>query len=166
MIRRLALLVAGLALAACTLDGVFPQPSLDGLPQGLDVRLTVAPEAVGALGEFSAVLTLTNTTADSLRFTTTDGCLATPNVYREGVRYLFWGSGSPPCLTALTTHSFAPGETLTKTWNMRAELSPVNPGGAHGDPAPAGTYQVQAEFRIYTDGALKRAAVESTLRVR
>lgn len=165
MICRLPLLIAALALAACA-DSVLPGPSLEGLPDGLDVQLAVSPGEVGQLGEFTAALTVTNPTADSLRVTTTSGCLVAPYVFRDGARIPFWGSGSPPCLAAITTHVFAPGETVTKTWTLRAELSPLNPGGAHGDPAPAGAYQVRAEFQLYQDEQIVRAGLERTLRVR
>jgi hypothetical protein len=57
-------------LAACALDITGPQTDLTGLPAGLDVQFTVEPGEVRQHAPFTARLTVTNTTSDTLRVTT------------------------------------------------------------------------------------------------
>jgi hypothetical protein len=166
MIRALLIPIAGFALAACALDITDPESRLAGLPDGLDVQLTVEPGEVRQHEHFSAQLTVTNTTTQSIQVVTTHSCLAIPRVIRNGQRTPFWGSWWG-CYAAITTHTFAPGETRSHTWDMRAELYSQHPGDVDGAPAPTGTYHIQAEFDTYSDGAqLPKPSLTRTLRVK
>lgn len=163
---RSLLLFPALALAACAADLALPEPSLEGLPPGLDVQFTVSPGVVDKHEPFDAELVVTNTTSDTLRVVTAMGCLATPHVMRDGRRIPFRGSAWL-CTAAVTTHTFAPGEARSHTWDMRAELYAENAGEVAGAPAPSGTYSVVAEFGTHSeDGPSRRAGVSRTLQVR
>jgi cysteine synthase len=76
MIRRFMLVVFIAALAGCNLELAGPGPSLDGLPEGLDVVFTVDPGAVVQHAPFSARLDVTNTTTATIEVVTAHGCLA------------------------------------------------------------------------------------------
>jgi hypothetical protein len=166
MYRALPLLAAVLTLAACPLDVVGPRSDLAGLPPGLDVAFTVEPSEVRQREPFTARLTVTNTTSEAIRVVTSHGCLAIPHVMRDGRRIPFRGSWWG-CTAAITTHTFAPGDTRTLTWEMRAELYAEHPGDVEGAPAPRGTYLVQAEFDTFSEhGPHRKPVVERTLRVR
>jgi hypothetical protein len=166
MIRSLPLLLAGVALAACALDITGPQSNLEGLPEGLDVQFTVEPGEVRQHERFSAQLSVTNTTPQTIRVVTAHSCLAIPHVIRDGQPIPIKGSGWG-CYAAITTHTFAPGETRMHTWDMRAELYAQHPGDVEGAPAPTGIYRVQAEFDTYSeDGPYRKPLIERTLRVK
>lgn len=165
--RLYSLLLLGGLLIGCgawVLTG--PQRGLDRLPEGLAVEFTVEPAEVAQHAPFSVQLSVTNTTADPIHVVTAHGCLAIPHVLRNGVRAPFKGSWWA-CTAAITTHTFAPGETRTRTWDMRAELYAEHPGDVDGVPAPKATYRVQAEFDTYVPGESGRKPfIERTLRVR
>ncbi len=166
MTRSLLRLFPALALAACSADLALPEPSLEGLPPGLDVQFTVSPNVVDPHQPFSAALSVTNTTSDTIRVVTAMGCLAIPHVMRDGERIPFRGSWWA-CTAAIATHAFAPGETRSHTWDMRAELYAEHAGDVDGAPAPSGTYSVQAEFGTYTAGGPShRPTIARSLRVR
>lgn len=166
MIRILALLIAGATSVACAHQITGPHTDLSGLPSGLDVQFTVAPGEVRPHEAFSAELTVTNTTAEVIKVVTANGCLAVPHVIRDGQRVPFRGS-NVGCYAAVKTHTFAPGETRTHVWDMRAELYAEQPGEVEDAPAPAGTYVVQAEFDTYSEHAPNRKpVVERALQVR
>lgn len=166
MIRAFLLLLPGLALAACAFDITGPRFGPEGLPEGLDVTFTVEPGEVGQHAPFTVQLSVTNTTSDPIEVVTAHGCLAIPHVIRDGKRVPFKGS-LWGCTAAVTTHTFAPGETRSLTWEMRAELYAQHQGDVDGAPAPTGTYRVQAEFDTpAVDGSSRKPTVERTLRVR
>lgn len=166
MIRTLLPLLACAALAACTQELTAPQARLEGIPAGLDVQFTVEPGTVAPHAPFTARLAVTNTTANTIRIVTNHGCLALPNVLRDGVRVPFRGSALG-CTAAITTHVFAPGATRTLVWEMRAELYAQNPGDVDGAPAPRGTYRVQAEFNPFVQAPVgEKAFAETLLQVR
>jgi hypothetical protein len=166
MIRTSVLLLTGVALTACVLDIAGPQPVTDGLPEGLRVELTVEPGEVAQHEAFSVHLSVTNTTSHIIEVVTAHGCLAIPHVRRNGERIPFQGSWWG-CTAAITTHTFAPGETWSRTWEMRAELYAEHPGEVDGVPAPKGTYHVQAEFdTLPVSESSRKPVVERTLRVR
>lgn len=166
MSYNVLLLVPAVVLVACAFDIAGPQSSLEGLPAGLEVSLTVEPDTVSQHAPFAADLTVTNTMRDSTQVVTVGGCLAVPHVLRNGKRIPFEGSDWV-CSGAVTSHTFAPGETRTRTWDMRAELYRQNPDDVDGAPAPKGTYRLQAEFDIYPrDGSGQTPVVERQLHVR
>jgi hypothetical protein len=166
MLRAPLALVAGVALAGCTLDFAGPRFSLEGLPKGLDVQFTVEPGEVRQHEPFSAQLTVTNRTTQAIQVVTAHGCLALPRVILNGQRIPFQGSAWG-CTAAITTHSFAPGATRSHTWDMRAELYSEHPGNAAGVPAPRGTYRIQAEFDTFSEhGPVRKPTVETTLHVK
>lgn len=165
MIRKHLRILPALALAACATDLALPVPSLDGLPPGLDVAFTVTPDAVQQGEAFTATLTVTNTTPEPIRVVTAHGCLAVPHVLLGSERVPLAGSWWA-CTAAITTHTFAPGETVTRAWEMRAELYAQDAGDVDGAPAPRGTYRVQAEFDTLAGNGGEKPAVERILRVR
>ena len=156
--------LAAAIVSACKPDIAGPEASLEGLPEGLQVELVVDPAVVGPHEPFTARLSVTNTTTSRLTVVTNHGCLAIPHVMRNETRVPFEGSWWG-CTAAITTHVFAPGETRTHTWNMRAELYAEHPGEVDGVAAPRGVYQVRAEFEVYLpDG--RKPAVQHPLEVR
>lgn len=166
MIRKLFLpLVAGLTLTACPLDITGRQSSLEDLPEGLEVSLTVEPGEVRQHEPFSVHLRVANTTTETIPMVTAGGCLAIPKVIRDGERVPFKGSWWG-CTGAITTHTLAPGEIRLRSWDMYAELYAEHTGDPDGAPAPKGAYRVQAEFYTYAEGGSgPNPAVESSLRV-
>lgn len=146
----LALIVA---TAACSRVPIDTQPTPEGWHHSLRVAFTVAPAEVRQHDAFTALLTLSNTSHDTIRVVTADSCLAIPNVMRDGTRIRFKGS-SWGCYQALTTHTFLPGEMRSLRWDMRAELG--QPDDVAGPPAPKGTYHVQALFYTYATGVFSR----------
>jgi hypothetical protein len=165
MTRPASLLLSMILLSGCALDVTLPSPSLDGLPHGLEVALTLEPGEVAPHEDFGARLAITNITADTIRIGTGMGCLVVPGVYRNGVRTPFRGSWWA-CTAAGASHVFPPGETRTIEWTMRAELYAEHPGDTDGAPAPRGTYTVRAEFATPPDASGRQPAVDATLRVR
>jgi len=164
--RTLFVLLFSVVAAACASDITAPEPSLDGLPEGLSVSLTVAPGQVNQHGSFTVQLDVTNTTDEIIRVVTSHGCLAIPNVLRDGKRIPFKGS-SWGCTAAITTHTLPPGETRLRTWEMRAELYAEHAGDVDGAAAPKGLYRVQAEFdTVPKSGNLQKPTIEQDLRVR
>lgn len=164
MNRSLILSVCVIAIASCALEATSPQLTADGLPEGLEVSLTVNPQEVTPQSPFDVVLAVTNTTSETIVVGTAHGCLAHPGVYKGGERVPFRGSWWA-CTTAGASHSFPPGETVTITWGMRAELYAERPGDPEDAPAPKGTYVVRAEFdTIDRDG--DKPTIETGLRVR
>jgi hypothetical protein len=159
-------LLPSLILAACSLDIATPNPKAEVLPEGLEAELTVDPAEVAQHAPFTVRLSITNTTADTIRIVTSDTCLARPKVTRGG-RWIPFKGSILGCGDAIWTHSFAPGETTTRSWKMRAELWPEEPGDPDEVPAPRGTYIVVAELGgIPDDRVGDRPMVSAPLRVR
>jgi hypothetical protein len=167
MRSTLLVLAAVLGTTACAYEIAGPAPAADVvLHPGLEVGFAVQPAEVSQHGSFTAHLTVTNTTGDTIRVGTAHGCLALPSVVRNGAPVPFAGSGWM-CTAALTSHAFAPGETRSITWNMRAELYAQNPNDVDGAPAPRGAYRVVAEFDTYLPGSPgMKPRIEAPLRVR
>lgn len=164
-IQRTALLFAAALCTGCKTDIVGPGRGLEGLPPELRVELTVEPAVVAPGGPFTARLTITNTAPGEVEVVTAHGCLAIPHVLRNETRVPFEGSWWG-CTAAITTHVFAPGETRTQVWEMRAALYAENPGDRDGAPAPPGVYRVRAEFDTYPPRNGVRPAIERALVVR
>lgn len=158
MIRRILAAAAVLLLTGCSADLLVTDPGGEIIP-GLQASISVAPGEVQAHDAFTARLTLTNVTSSEVSVVTNGGCLALPVVTRDGERVPFQGS-SQGCTGAITTHTFAPGETRVITWNLRAELYGQQSGDLELAPAPRGTYRVRAE--IQTEA---RPSVDQVLRV-
>lgn len=167
MFRKLAIILASAAVASCGFDLTTPNPDLDGLPAGLEVSLELEPGEVAPADSFTARLTLTNTTSDTIKIITSSGCLAGLNVLRDGKRMPFRGS-MLVCTAVIGTHAFAPGETKTRTWELSAALYAEHPEDVDGKPAPVGSYVVQAEFGTYpyNQAAGRRPVAEVALRVK
>jgi hypothetical protein len=106
VLRVPLLLFAGAALAGCTLEFAGPRFDLEGLPDGLVVQFTVEPAEVRQHEPFSAQLTVTNSTAQTIQVVTAHGCLAVPHVILNGQRIPFKGSWRG-CTAAITGHTFA-----------------------------------------------------------
>lgn len=165
MIRTLPILILGAALAACAPDVTAPRSDLGDLPEGLDVQFTVEPGQVRQHGPFSVHFSVSNTTTRTIQVVTAHGCLVTPHVIRNGESIPFKGSWWG-CTAAITTHTFAPGESRSHTWDMRAELYAQHPGDVAGVPAPKGAYIVRAVFDTYSEnGPYQKPLIERTLRV-
>lgn len=166
LFRSILVLLPSLILAACSLDIATPGPTTDGLPKGLEAELVVEPGTVAQHAPFTVRLRVTNTTADTIRIVTSDTCLALPKVTHSGKWILFKGS-IMGCGDAIWTHSFAPGETVSRNWVMRAELYAESAGEEDGPPAPKGTYIIVAEFGgMPGDRVGDRPMVSTPLRVR
>lgn len=166
MYRSLIVLILAATLSGCAHDVAGPRSGLEGLPAGLDVELTVTPNVVDQHEPFVATLRVTNTTSQEIRIVTSHGCLVLPHVLLDDKRVPFKGSAWG-CTAAITTHTFAPGETKTREWAMRAELYAQNQGDVEGAPAPKGVYRVLAEFDTPpADATGRKPAVEAALRVR
>jgi hypothetical protein len=158
-------LLAALA-SGCAPDVTGPDASLAGLPAGLRVELTIDPATVAPHAAFTARLSVTNTTMRELTVVTSHGCLVIPHVMRGDIRIPFEGSWWG-CTAAITTHTFAPGETKTRVWEMRAALYAEQPGDEEGAPAPRGAYFVRAEFDTYSPtGPTAKPAIQRALVVR
>ena len=163
IMRRNSLLFLGfLLLTGCT-EILSPSDSTGGLPDGLEVSLVLDDDEVMQHAPFTARFTATNTTTSTMQIVTSHGCLVLPGVYRNGVRVPFKGS-LWGCTAAITTHVFAPGETKTYEWPMRAELYAQETGDIEGAPAPRGTYVVRVEFELQPPpGSQQRPRAERTL---
>lgn len=160
------MLLALALVTGCAPDLIGPQPGLEGLPPGLRVELTVEPAILAPHAPFVVRLTVTNTTVREVKIVTAHSCLVLPHVMQGETRVPFEGS-LWGCFAAITTHVFAPGETRTMEWEMRAELYAANPGDTDGAPAPPGTYRVRAEFDTYNpDAPARKPAIERALVVR
>lgn len=166
MLRNLLRLLPCMVLAACAFEVAEPRTEFEGLPDGLDAKITVEPGVVAPHAPFEAHFRMTNTTTDTIHITTSHGCLVTFNVIRKAKSVPLEGS-SWACTAAITTHSIAPGETWERAWTMRAELYAVHPGDKEGAPAPQGSYIIQAVLGTGpSDGAGSHAVAEALLRVK
>jgi hypothetical protein len=162
---RLPVLLLAAALASCSTDISGPTPLLNEVPAGLTADLSLSPNEVAQHARLTARLDVRNDTPDTIRVVTAHGCLTTLSVVRDGRRIPFAGSALG-CTAAITTHTFAPGQTRSRTWELRAELYSEFPGDVEGTPAPRGTYRVRAEFDLLGAGDGERPGVETILRVR
>jgi|GEM_PF-4808228 len=165
MKRYRLVLVLPLLIAGCSFDIAGPQPVTDALVEGLTVELDVSPSEVRQYKPFTVRLDVANRTADTIRVVTAHGCLATPNVLRNGVRIPMEGSWWG-CTAAITTHVFAPGETWSQTWRMRAALYAEGSGEVDGAPAPRGHYRVRTVFDLLDLTPDRKPFVEAEIRVR
>ncbi|HSJ30488.1 MAG TPA: hypothetical protein VK933_03580 [Longimicrobiales bacterium] len=164
--RRNTVPFLGVLLLAGCVEILPPSDSTNGLPEGLEVSLVLDDDEVMQHAPFTALFTATNTTRSAMQIVTSHGCLVLPGVYRNGVRVPFKGSAYG-CTAAITTHVFAPGETKTYEWSMRAELYAQDPGDIEGAPAPTGSYMVRVEFELQPPpGSQHRPRAETTLVVR
>lgn len=164
MYRKLLLLLASAVAAACSSVATDPTAMLDGLPKGLAVEFTMDPVEVGPHDPFTVSLSLTNTTAKTITIVTPNHALVMPKVTSDRERILFHGAdlGFFPVVTA---HTFAPGEVVTRNWELRAELmSTDSAGSVIWLPAPPGTYLVQVEFQLGEEG--RRPTVGAELQVK
>jgi hypothetical protein len=162
----LLMFLPSLILAACSLEIATPGPTTGGLPEGLEAKLVVEPAEVAQHAPFTVRITVTNTSADTIRIVTGHGCLALPNLTQRGSRIPFKGTDLG-CTAAITTHSFAPGEVVTLNWAMRAELYAEHHGDRDDAPAPRGAYIVVAEFGgMPGDGVGDRPKLSAPLWVR
>lgn len=162
MRRNIVLFLGVLLLAGC-MEILSPSDSTNGLPDGLEVSLVLDDAEVMQHAPFTARFTATNTTTSTMEIVTPHGCLVLPGVYRNGVRVPFKGSAYG-CTAAITTHVFAPGETKTYEWSMRAELYAQEAGDTEGAPAPRGSYVVRVEFELQPPpGSQQRPRAETTL---
>lgn len=160
------LLLATTLVLGCNPDVTGPGAMLEGLPEGLRVELTVEPAIVSPHRAFTARLTVTNTTPREVEVVTAHSCLVIAHVMRGETRVPFEGS-SWGCYAAITRHVFAPGETRTLVWELRAELYAEHPGDTDGAPASPGVYRVRAEFDTYLpDDPTRKPAIERGLIVR
>jgi hypothetical protein len=159
-------LLALVLLSACTLEiTTMPRHALEGLPAGLDARLTVEPDEVQQHASFTVLLTVTNTRTVPIQLVTAHGCLALPHVLLNGRRVPFEGTALG-CTAAITTHTFAAGQSHVLQWELRAELYAEHREDPADRPAPKGDYRVRAEFETYSLSSPERPAVEAPLRVK
>jgi hypothetical protein len=161
MSRASVLLLATLALSAC--NGAISGPgTVHGtIPSGLNLDLTLSASEVEQHASFVTTVTATNVTGDTVRLVTPHGCLYTLAVYRGGARVPFDGTAWG-CTAAITEHVFAPGESRTHEWTLRAQLYAEHTGDVEGAPAPKGAYEVRARFDTWEAGAV----ISRTLTVR
>lgn len=160
--RRNTVLCLGVLLLTGCIEVLSPYDSTDGLPDGLAISLVLDDNDVAQHAPFMARFTATNTTTSTIQIVTSHGCLVLPGVYRNGVRVPFKGTASG-CTAAITTHVFAPGDTKTYEWLMRAELYAEHTGDTEGVPAPRGSYVVRAELELQPPGGAKRPGAEAAL---
>jgi len=168
MIRPLLpLWIAILPLVGCALEIAEPRMLNQVSAHGLAVTLEVEPAEVAPSGEFTATLSVTNTRFVPVTLTTYSTCLAVAGVYSNAGRVPFEGSWWG-CRGALWSHHLEPGQTITRSWEMRARLYAEQSGDPDGVPAPAGSYRVRAEFHVFEiDGEpAELPTVEASLRVR
>jgi hypothetical protein len=164
--RRASLLLIGtLALSACNGTIAGPDPVKVILPGELLLELTLSTDQVEQHGSFTATVSATNISGDTLRVVTPGGCLHTLHVYRGNVRIPFDGTAWG-CTAAITTHVFAPGESRTHEWTLRARLYAEHPGDVEGAPAPKGSYSVLARFDTAWETGGPAPVVSRTLTVR
>lgn len=164
MYRKLTFLLASVMVAACSSSVTDPTDTLAGLPKGLAVEFTMDPVEVGPHEPFTVSLKLTNTTARTITIDTPNQHLVHPKVTQGGERVLFRGSDLG-VLPAHATHTFPPGEVVTRSWEVRAELmSTDSAGNVIWLPAQLGTYLVEVEFQLGGEG--RRPAVGDTLKVK
>jgi hypothetical protein len=160
--RILPHLLCAAALTACSTVTEIPGPTADLSAhevEGLTVGLEVEPAVVGPHEDFTVTFTVANTTGDTIRLGTPHSCLALPSVVRDGHRVPFAGS-SWGCLTVIRTHTFAPGDERTMTYQMRSELYSEHPGdGLQGVAAPKGHYRVQMVFESAGNPVVERTLV-------
>jgi hypothetical protein len=161
MFRRLAIVLGSLSLASCALDLAGPEQQLPGLK----VELSVEPNEVAPGDPFTAHVHLTNTTSDTIKLVTSESCLANLEILQGDERMPFRGEWLG-CLTVITTHTFAPGETKTRSWELRAELHAKST--EEPTPAPKGSYVVRAKIGMDPDdmSSGRRPVVEAELRVK
>jgi hypothetical protein len=165
MIHFRSLLVLPLLVAGCSFDIAGPHPVADALIEGLTVELEISPSEVRPFEPFTVRLDVANRTADTIRVVTAHGCLATPHVLRDGVRIPMEGSWWG-CTAAITTHVFAPGQTWSQTWRMRAAVYAEASGEVDGAPARRGHYRVRTVFDLLELAPDRQPFVEGEIRVR
>jgi hypothetical protein len=161
MIRRALLpLFAVGALAGCEI--VLGPDARQGLPDGVQVELSVSPDEVLQHAPFVVRLDMTNTRTTSVDIVTSGSCLAVVDVLRGSARVPFRGS-NPACNAAITRHTIGAGETRSVAWDLRAELYAAHAGDPEGAPAAKGAYTVTASVPLQPDR--RRPSYTSTLQV-
>lgn len=131
-----------LAWTACAADSVGPSQTVD---DGIEIRLD-APAEVAAHEPFDVTLVVTNRRQEPVTLKTGGSCLAWVGIFSDGERVPFEGT-LLVCLGMITSHEIAAGESLERTWPIRAELA-ARPGRKK-EPVPPGAYTVRAESDVF-----------------
>lgn len=134
-------LALALALGACAADSVGPSQAVE---EGIEIRLD-APAEVAAHEPFDVTLVVTNRHQEPVTLTTMTSCLVRFGIFSDGERVPFERT-LLGCYEAITHHEIAAGDSLERTWPIRAELAA--PPERKEEPVPPWSYRVRAESRV------------------
>lgn len=129
--------VAAMVLAACSADVSGPG---EVVTDDLRIALVVAPTAIERQEALTATLSLENRTTAPLELTSSCTALALIRTIRGGQPVDLEGSAGG-CFTAITPFELGAGETLTRTYEIRAVRR-------DGEPVDRGTYVLQVDFMV------------------
>lgn len=115
-------------------------PATAVVDPGLVVRLA-APDTVTAGEAFTVRFSVQNQTERPVDLTTPSACLTLPSVTTSGGERVPFVGSSWGCAAVVTTRTIPVGGALTRTYDMRAALSPSRNDTV---PAPPDRYTVQA----------------------
>lgn len=104
--------------------------------EGLVVQLT-APEEVEQNEDFEIQVAITNGRSEAVTLTTSSACPVDVGVFDDEERVPFEGTGLL-CAAVITHHELSIGETLERTFDVRAELE------SDEEAVPSGAYTIRA----------------------
>jgi hypothetical protein len=156
---KLITLVPLLGMLACTVEIAAPATGEAGVGGeqrvivvgGIRATLALAPNDVERTYPFRAQLTLTNTTATTSTWTSGSSCLAILNLYRGAARIPLRGTDYG-CLAVITTHTLAPGESKTASWDLVAQTT-------DGSALIPGEYVLEADPLISSRQTLRHRLI-------
>lgn len=115
-------------------------PATAVVDPGLLVSLA-APDTVTAGEAFTVRFSVQNQTDRPVDLTTSNSCLTLPRVTTFGGERVPFVGSSWACAAVVTTRTIPVGDALTRTYDMRAALSPSRNDTV---PAPPDRYTVQS----------------------
>lgn len=135
------LLLVVLAVAGCASAPTAGEDASAVRSRGdLRIRLRVEPRTVAPGGSLTATLGVENVGSADMVLEGVCPTLAFIHVSREGERIPVQGAGGN-CFNASTEFAVASGETLTRSWQLRASRR-------SGEELPAGVYRAETEFLV------------------
>ena len=140
--KRLVLLLAALAAAACNFEIVGPHDD------ELRLELSATPDEITPGDTVTLLARLVNGRDEDVRLDFPDGCQVLAYVVNAAGEVVFPQGGSWGCPAAPTTLELGDGETVEAElrWTGEALLSRPGEEPARSQPLPRGTYRAFAQL--------------------
>ena len=113
----------------------------------LTVDLTVTPSSIGSGGSLLVTLTIVNPTIRPIQLSSSDSCVALPEVYSAGERLLWDGTGLG-CFTVVSTFTVPALGVLTRQFPLVAFLQESTAPWDYVVPPTPGIYDLVMSMHV------------------